>query len=152
MAQRDATLRVEVVTATGSTFSGDADEVIAPGGDGQLGILPHHAPLLTTLKIGALHIKRRGTEETLFIGGGFMEVYQDMVTILADDAERADSIDEARAEEARRHAQTLLEQQTSDVDRAALVGEVERALGRIRVAEIHRQRSGRRAPPPTSEI
>lgn len=146
MAQRGA-LRVSIVTATGSIFSGDADMVVAPGGDGQLGILPHHAPLLTTLKIGALHIRRRGNEETIFIGGGFMEVYQDTVTILADDAEHADDIDEARAQEARRHAEQLLEQQTSDVDRAALVGEIERALGRIRVADIRRQRGSRRMPP-----
>jgi F-type H+-transporting ATPase subunit epsilon len=149
MAQQKATLRVEVVTATGSIFTGDADEVVAPGGDGQLGILPRHAPLLTTLTIGALHIKRRGTEQTLYIGGGFMEVYHDLVTILADDAQRAETIDEAQAEEARHRAETLLAQRVSDVDRTALVGEIERSLGRLRVAEIRRQRSGRRNLPPS---
>lgn len=149
MAQR-ATLRVTVVTATGSVFENEADEVVAPGGDGQLGILPHHAPLLTTLQIGALHIKRRDEETTIFVGGGFMEVYRDQVTVLADDAENADKIDEAAAEAARRRAKERLDQSTSDVDTAALVGEMERAIGRLRVAEIRRTRTGRRATPPTT--
>src|SRR5271165_2643737 len=109
-------LHVDVVTAAGTTFSGDADEVIAPGSEGQMGILPSHAPLLTTLKIGALIIKRGAGEDTIFVAGGFMEVYHNQVTVLADDAEHADDIDEARAEEARRRAQHLLEQRSSDVD------------------------------------
>jgi F-type H+-transporting ATPase subunit epsilon len=132
-------LHVEVVTQTGAIYANDADEVVAPGSEGQLGILPRHAPLMTTLKIGALRVKHGGNEETIFIGGGFMEVFNDEVTILADDAERAANIDEAAAEEARRRAQTLLEQQTGDTDVAFLQGQIERAIGRLRVAEVHRQ-------------
>ena len=147
MAQRP-TLFVQVVTTTGEVYANQADEVIAPGSEGQLGILPRHAPLMTTLNIGALVIKRAGGEETLFIGGGFMEVADNRVIVLADDAERASDIDEARAEEARRRAQQDLEQAQSDVDRAALTGEIERALGRIRVAEIQRTRRSRRAVAP----
>lgn len=145
-------LHVRVVTQTGSIFSGDADVVIAPGGEGELGILPKHAPLMTTLKIGALHIRKDAAEDTIFVGGGFMEVYNNEVTILADDAEHADDIDEANAEEARRRAQVLLEQNSGDADVAFLQGQIERALGRIRVAEISRQRSGRRRELPSSEI
>ena len=142
------TLHVEVVTTTGAVYTGDADEVVAPGGEGQLGILPRHAPLMTTLTIGALHIKHDGTEDTLFIGGGFMEVSDNRVVILADEAERATDIDEAKAEQARQRAQRDLAAATSDVDRAALEGQIERALGRIRVTEIQRTRRSRRGELP----
>jgi F-type H+-transporting ATPase subunit epsilon len=142
-----ATLQVQVVTTTGLVYEGEADELVAPGGDGQLGILPHHAPLMTTLKIGALHIKHTTGEETLFIGGGFMEVANGEVIILADDAERASDIDEAHAQEARRRAEEALTSAASDVDRAALEGQIEQALGRIRVAEIQRHRHPRRELP-----
>jgi len=144
-------LHVEIVTQTGSVFSNDADEVVAPGGEGQLGILPNHAPLMTTLTIGALHIKRNGGEDTLFVGGGFMEVHNNNVIILADDAENANDIDEAKAEEARRRAQQLLEQRAEGTDVAALQGQIERALGRIHVAEIHRTRRRRTDLPGQSQ-
>jgi len=137
-------LHVEVVTQAGAIYSQDADEVIAPGSEGQMGILPRHAPLMTTLQIGALHVRHDGVEDTLFVGGGFLEVYQGRVTILADEAEHAADIDEAAAEEARRRAQQLLEQQAGEVDIAFLQGQIERALGRIRVAEIQRRRRGTR--------
>ncbi len=146
MAQRP-TLYVQVVTTTGEVHAGEADEVIAPGTEGQLGILPRHAPLMTTLKVGALVIKHAGTEETLFIGGGFMEVADNRIIVLADEAERASNIDEAAAQEARRRAEADLAQDRSNVDRAALTGDLERALGRIRVAEIQRTRRTRRAEP-----
>jgi F-type H+-transporting ATPase subunit epsilon len=150
MAQpQQPSLYVQVVTTSGEVYAGQADEVIAPGSEGQLGILPRHAPLMTTLKVGALIIKHGGAaEETLFIGGGFMEVADNRIIVLADDAERASDIDEARAQEARRRAEQDLEQARSDVDRAALTGEIERALGRLRVAEIQRTRRTRRTPEP----
>ncbi len=141
------TLQVQVVTTTGLIYEGEADEVVAPGSEGQLGILPRHAPLMTMLKVGALHIKHNGGEETLFVGGGFMEVSNNQVIVLADDAERAADIDEARAEEARRRAEEALATAASDVDRAALEGQIERALGRLRVAEIQRHRRPRRELP-----
>jgi F-type H+-transporting ATPase subunit epsilon len=146
MAQR-LTLQVEVVTTTGRIFEGEADEVVAPGSEGQLGILPRHAPLMTTLKIGALHIKLNGAEETLYVGGGFMEVAHQHVIVLADDAERGADIDEAHAQEARRRAQQALEQATGDVDRAALEGALEVAIQRLHVAEISRTRHRRRELP-----
>src|SRR5579885_1651732 len=125
------TLHVEVVTQDRNVYSGEADMVVAPGSEGVLGILPRHAPLLTLLKVGELRIKHDNDEDALFVAGGFMEVYHNVVTVLADAAERAEDIDAARAEEARRRAQAALEQRETDVDRGAMVGAMERALTRL---------------------
>lgn len=146
------TLHVEVVTQDRNVYSGEADMVVAPGSEGVLGILPRHAPLLTTLKPGELRIKYDNDEDTLFVAGGFMEVSHNVVTVLADAAERAEDIDTARAEEARRRAQTLLEQRTSDVDIGAVQGALERAVGRLKLADTVRRRGGRhrQMPPPES--
>ncbi|HEY7349193.1 MAG TPA: F0F1 ATP synthase subunit epsilon [Ktedonobacterales bacterium] len=146
------TLHVEVVTQDRNVYSGEADMVVAPGSEGVLGILPRHAPLLTLLQAGELRIKYGGDEEALFVAGGFMEVYHNVVTVLADAAERAEDIDTARAEEARRRAQVSLEQRETDVDRGALEGSLQRAIGRLKVAETVRRRHGpRRAPQPPQE-
>lgn len=148
MAQRP-TLHVTIVTATQTVFDGEAETVIAPGSEGQLGILPRHAPLLTTLQLGELRVRERGVDESIFVAGGFLEVNNNVVTILADDAERAADIDEAHAEEARRRAQASLERATSTDAAAAAAAELERAVGRLRVAELQRQRRGERRRPPT---
>ncbi|HEX3642524.1 MAG TPA: F0F1 ATP synthase subunit epsilon [Ktedonobacteraceae bacterium] len=137
------TLHVEIVTAERKLYSGEADAVQAPGSEGQLGILPRHAALLTTLAPGALSIKLAGAEETVFVSGGFLEVSNNNVTVLADAAEHAEDIDQARAEEARRHAQERLAQTQSNVERAQLEAELQRAIIRLRVGELAR-RSGRR--------
>ena len=110
--------------------------VVAPGTEGMLGILPHHAPLMTALKPGELVIKRRGQPDQLFaIGGGFMEVRPDKVTILADSAEHASEIDVARAEEARRRAEELLKEKPADLAQyAALEAALRVAQVRIKVA------------------
>jgi len=148
------TLHVTIVTAQQTVFDGEADMVLAPGSEGQLGILPRHAPLLTTLKLGELRIREHGVDEGIFVAGGFLEVNDNVVTILADDAERAAEIDETRAEEARRHAQATLQQGdlTADVE-AAASAELERSIGRLRVAELqrHRGRPPRRRTPEDTE-
>ncbi len=146
------TMHVEVVTAERELYSGEADVVIAPGSEGELGILPRHAALLTTLKVGQLLIRLGGAEEPLFVSGGFLEVSNNSVTVLAETAERAEEIDQARAEAARRSAQEHLQQAQSDVERAELVGALERAVARLRVAEVARRRSGRRIQPPPQEL
>jgi F-type H+-transporting ATPase subunit epsilon len=147
MAQRPL-LRVALVTAQKRLYEGPAEMVIAPGSEGQLGILPRHAPLLTTLKLGELRVRNGGVDESIFVAGGFLEVNNNVVTILADDAERASDIDEAQAQEARQRAQALVERTASDSDaQAAALAELERAIGRLRVAEQHRQRGGRRRTP-----
>ncbi len=137
------TMRVEIVTAEGKLYSGEADALQAPGSEGQLGILPRHAALLTTLAPGALSIKLASAEETIFVSGGFLEVSNNAVTVLADAAEHADDIDQARAEEARRRAQERLAQTQSNVERAQLQAQLQRAISRLRVAELAR-RGGRR--------
>ena len=147
------TMHVEVVTAERELYSGEADIVIAPGSEGELGILPKHAALLTTLKVGELLIKLSGAEEPFFVSGGFLEVSNNSVTVLAETAEHAEEINEARAEAARRSAQELLAQAQSDTERAKLLGALERAVARIHVAEITRRRPTRRIqPPPPAEM
>ena len=145
------TLHVEVVTAERELYSGEADMVSAPGAEGRLGILPSHAPLLTFLTPGELRITLRDAEEPLFVSGGFLEVLNNTVTVLADSAEHAEEIDQARAEEARRRAQERLAQARSDVERAELQGALERAVTRLRVAELARRRSRRRIDTPMQQ-
>jgi F-type H+-transporting ATPase subunit epsilon len=145
------TLHVEVVTAEREVYNGEADMVVAKGTDGVLGILPRHAALLTTLAVGEMRIKLGAAEETLFVAGGFLEVNSNVVTVLADTAENAEEIDEAAAEEARRRAQERLEQAASDVERAEMLGALERAISRLRVAEISRRRGNRRIMMPPQQ-
>ncbi len=141
MATRN-TLHVEVVTAERELYNGEADIVDVPGSEGQLGILPEHAPLLALLGAGPLQIKLHGENDILFISGGFLEVSHDRVTILADTAEQAEEIDEARAEAARRKAQESLANAESRIQRAELEAALQRALFRLKVVELAR-RSGR---------
>jgi len=144
-------LHVEVVTAERELYNGEATLVSAPGSEGRLGILPRHAALLTTLAPGDLRIELNGAEEPLFVSGGFLEVSDDNVTVLADTAEHAEEIDHARAEEARRRAQERLAQAQSNVERAELQAALERAIARLRVAELVRRRGRRRIETPPSE-
>ena len=146
-----ATMHVEVVTAERELYNGEADELIAPGTEGELGILPRHAALLTTLKPGALRIKLHGAEEPLFVSGGFLEVSNNQATVLADTAENAEEINQARAEEARRRAQERLAQTTSNTERAELQGALQRAMERLRVAETVRRRRGPRIEMPRQD-
>jgi F-type H+-transporting ATPase subunit epsilon len=117
--------------------------VIAPGIVGELGILARHAPLMTMLTIGELRA-RRGTEEiAMAVAGGFLEVRDDRVTVLADSAERAEEIDIARAEEARRRAEEAMATRRADIDVAAVFAAARRSEVRIRVAQ-RRHRRGQR--------
>lgn len=144
-------LTVEIVTAERivRTESG-VDALIVPGSEGQLAILPRHAALMTTLSYGEVVIRRGQQEEMFAVTGGFLEVRSDRVTILADQAEAAEEIDEARAELARRRAEERIrahhEQSVRDVDLARAQASLQRALARLRVAEHRRRRPG--APRP----
>jgi len=136
-----SSMRLDIVTAERVVYAEDVDVVVAPGVEGQLGILPHHAPLMTTLKAGELRIKKGGEEVSMAISGGFLEVRPDGVVVLADTAERAEEIDIARAEEAKRRAQEhLTEKQAPGVDEARTEASLRRALIRIKVAEKRRKR------------
>ncbi len=136
-------IRLDIVTAERAVYSEDVDAVIAPGVQGELGILPHHAPLMTTLRPGELRIKKGGEEVSLVISGGFLEVRPDRVVVLADTAERTEEIDVARAEEARRRAQErLAERHVPGFDAARVEASLRRSLARLRVAERRRRRPG----------
>ena len=135
-----ANLKLDIVTAEGVVYSDEVDVVVAPGIEGQLGILPHHAPLMTTLQPGELRVRKSGEEFSLAISGGFLEVRPDRVIILADAAERADEIDVRRAEEAKRRAEERLKQLTPEVDVAKAEAALQRALARLQVVEQIRRR------------
>lgn len=134
-------IRCEIVSQDRRVFEGDVDIVVAPGADGELGILPHHAPVLTALKTGVLKIRQAGQEQFFAIAGGFMEVQPDLVTVLADAAEASDEIDVARAEEARRRAEASLKNAPRE---SAAHLEAEAALRRsnLRLTVARRRRSG----------
>ena len=140
-----AKLHVEMVTAEGRVLSQEADFVLAPGLDGELGVLPRHIPLLTPLRTGEVTVRNEGEDQFIFVAGGFLEVLPDKVVILADVAERAEDIDEARAEEARKRAEDLLAQEPENLEAAAML---EREVLRLRVAEIRRHRRERPSGPP----
>ena len=138
-------LSVEIITAEEIVKTEEnLDVLIVPGSEGQLAILPRHAPLMTTLDYGEL-IFRRGTNETSFaIGGGFLEVHSDKVTVLADVAENADEIDAERAEEARKRAEERIQNPSADqtsVDLARAQASLQRALLRLNVVEKRRRRT-----------
>ena len=136
-----ASIRLDIVTAERAVFSGDVDVVVAPGVEGQLGILPHHTPLMTTLQAGELRARKGGEEFSLVISGGFLEVRPDRVIVLADAAERAEEIDVARAEEAKRRAEERLsDRQAAGLDEARAEGALLRALTRLKVAEARRKK------------
>jgi F-type H+-transporting ATPase subunit epsilon len=135
-----SSLRIDIVTAERVVYSEDVDIVIAPGMAGQLGILPHHAPLMTTLSAGELVVRKGGEEESLAISGGFIEVRPDRVIVLADTAERAEEIDVARAESARKRAQERVEKHAPEMDTARAEASLRRAMARLSVAEKVRRR------------
>ena len=134
------TIRLDVVSAERVVYSEEVDVVIAPGVEGQLGILPHHTPLMTTLQSGELRVRRGGEEFSLAITGGFLEVRPDRVIVLADAAERAEEIDLARAEEAKRRAQEQISRRGPEVDLAQAEAALRRSLARLKVGEKRKKR------------
>lgn len=136
-----ATIKLDVVTAERSVYSDDVDLVIAPGIEGELGILPRHTPLMTMLQPGELIARKSGEEFSLAVSGGFLEVRPERVIVLADSAERAEEIDIARAEEAKRRAEKLLEERYAPgVDAARAEAAIRRSLIRLKVATKRRKR------------
>jgi F-type H+-transporting ATPase subunit epsilon len=129
-------LHLEIVTPERRAFVGDVDEVIVPGSEGEMGILPHHAPLISLLGQGVLRLKRGGEEQEFAIFGGFVQVRPDRVVVLAETADLASEIDIERAERARREAAHVLEGGfVEPADLASARAALQRALVRIRLAE-----------------
>ena len=133
-------LQLELVTPERRAFTQEVDMVVVPGIDGQLGILPHHTPLITALGVGELKIRRGGEEQIFGVSGGFVEVRPDRVVIMADLAEHSDEIDAARAVEARRAAEAQISEAADPVDLARARAALQTALMRERIATRRRPR------------
>ncbi len=131
------TVHIDVVSAEASIFSGEAEFVVAPASAGEVGIYPHHAPMVTTIKPGALRIKLPDTtEETLiFISGGILEVQPGFITVLADTAVRGHDLDEVKAIASKEAAIEAMQNRTSEVDYAKAQAELSEALAQIQTIE-----------------
>ncbi|MBI4200108.1 MAG: F0F1 ATP synthase subunit epsilon [Chloroflexi bacterium] len=133
-------MQLDVVTAERVVYSEQVNVVVAPGIEGELGILPHHAPLLTILQPGELRIVKEGQPDTyLAVSGGFLEVMANRVIVLADTAEHAGEIDEARAQAAIQRAQEQVQHRAADVDLERALAALRRAQTRLKVARRRRE-------------
>ena len=137
-------MQLEIITAERRVFTDEVEDLVASGIDGELGILPYHAPLMAALQPGEIMI---GQETYLAVSGGFLEVMGNHVTILSDACERSDEIDEDRAQLVVQHAQERLASRTSDLDLESATSAIRRAESRLKVARRRRHREG---PPPRS--
>ncbi|GIW20546.1 MAG: hypothetical protein KatS3mg065_0842 [Chloroflexota bacterium] len=137
-------LKLEIVTPERLAFSDEVDAVVLPGIEGELGVLPHHAPLVSMLGLGELRIRKGSTTESFAIVGGFLQVRPDKVVVMAETADMASEIDLEKAREAQREAERALETGYHEgADLAAARAALQQALLRVRVAE-RRYREGRR--------
>ncbi len=139
-----STMRCEIVSAEREMFSGKVTMVVASGAVGDLGILPHHTPLLTSLQPGPVRVQLDdGTEELFYVNGGYLEVQPKEVTILADVAERVEEMDEQAAEAARVAAREALEGKNKDMDYSAAAAQLAESLAQLRTIEHLRRKGGR---------
>lgn len=135
------TVHLDVVSAEESIFSGRVETLQVTGSEGELGIYPGHAPLITSLKPGMVRmVKQHGEEEVIYIAGGMLEVQPGNVTVLADVAVRADDLDEKSAEEAKRQAEEHIANPTDGFDYAEAVAELAKALAQLRLIEQMRKK------------
>jgi F-type H+-transporting ATPase subunit epsilon len=133
------TIKLEIVTPEAKTFSDDVDMVTLTGGDGEMGILPQHMPLMTQLVAGEIIALKNGQTIYLAVGDGFVQVTGERVSILTDMAIQAENIDEAAAEEARKRAEARLAQKLSDEDAAMVQASLAQALAQLQVKRRHRK-------------
>ena len=136
-----STIRVDVVSAEESIFSGEAKFVALPGESGELGILPRHTPLITRIKPGAVRIEKAdGGEEFVFVAGGILEVQPHLITVLSDTAIRGHDLDEAKATEARKAAEEAVKNAKSDIDLAKATSELAVMAAQIAALRKYRQK------------
>lgn len=137
-----ATVHIDVVSAEESIFSGEAEFVAAPAQMGEVGIYPHHAPMITSIKPGALRIKLadKNEEQLIYISGGILEVQPGVVTVLADTAIRGRDLDEAQANAAKKAAEEAMKNRASDVDYAKAQAELAEAIAQIQAIQKLRQK------------
>ncbi|MFZ5652526.1 MAG: F0F1 ATP synthase subunit epsilon [Bacillota bacterium] len=131
----ETTQRLEIVTPEKKVFSGDVNFVVVPGELGELGFLPNHAPLMSGLKIGLVRVQHEGKTFKVAVSGGFVEVRGNRVTLLADTAERDESINRDRAEAARERAEKRLSEKTADLDIKRAEMALQRALNRLKALQ-----------------
>jgi F-type H+-transporting ATPase subunit epsilon len=136
----------EIISQDRLVFQGDADMVLLPGTDGEMGILPHHAPLLTTLKYGIIKVRSQGQETIFTVAGGIAEVQPEVVTILADAAENVEEIDVLRAEAARKRAEESLAKGVSADSDSYLMIEAALRKSNLRLDAVRRYRHGPAKP------
>jgi F-type H+-transporting ATPase subunit epsilon len=143
MAETSNTIYVDIVSAEGEIFSGPAKMVFAPGSQGELGIAPRHAPLLTLLKAGEVRVQPpEGEEQAFFVGGGVLEVQPRKVTVLADTALRAKDLDEAAALAAKQRAEEALKEKVDKIEQAEALAELARAAAQLKLIERLRKVRG----------
>lgn len=136
------TLHCDIVSAEQSIFNGRAEMLIAAGAAGDLGIMPGHTPLLTELKPGPVRVVLQGGKEEIFyVSSGFLEVQPNVVTVLADSADRAENLDEAAAQEAQREAERAMKDQKSDLDYARATVELAEAAAQLRTLQQLRKKT-----------
>jgi len=140
------TIKFKIVTPERTVYESEIDQVTLPAQEGEITVLPNHIPLISVLTSGELVAKKDGEEIAMAVSGGMVEVQKNEITILADTAERAEEIDLARAEEAKKLAEKLKEEKIrmDETEYAAVAALMERNLARIRVAKKHLTRHGMR--------
>jgi F-type H+-transporting ATPase subunit epsilon len=137
------TIHVDIVSAEGEIFSGDVTELSAPASEGEIGIHPRHAPLLTLLKAGEVRVKTTdGAEQFFFVGGGALEVQPRQVTVLADTALRAKDLDEAAALAAKQRAEEALKDKSGAMTQAEALAELTRTIAQLKMIERLRKLRG----------
>jgi F-type H+-transporting ATPase subunit epsilon len=135
------TIHVDIVSAEGQIFSGAANAVFVPGSQGEIGIWPRHAPLLTTLKAGEVRVQAVGQDEqSFYVGGGSLEIQPNVVTVLADTAARARDLDEAAALAAKQRAEDAVRERTDKLDIAEAQAQLARAVAQLRAIERLRKK------------
>ncbi len=134
------TIHLDIVSAEGEIFSGDADMVFVPASEGEIGIAPRHAPLLTTLKPGEVRVKKGAQEESFYVGGGALEIQPHQVTVLADTAARAHDLDEAAAMAAKQRAEEAMADKGASISLAEAQAELARAMAQLRAIERLRKK------------
>lgn len=137
---------LQVISAERVLYEDDVDMVVCPGIEGELGILPNHAPIFTLLQPGEVRVRKDNQEESIFVTGGFLQVSQTKVVVLADSGEHAADIDEARAQEARTRAEERIRDSAGEVDLARAEAALRRSVVRLRVLERRRRRPEGRTP------
>jgi F-type H+-transporting ATPase subunit epsilon len=136
------TIHVDIVSAEGEIFSGPAEMVFVPAKEGELGIAPRHAPLLTLLKAGEVRVKNADGEQSIFVGGGALEIQPGRVTVMADTAVRAKDLDEAAALAAKQRAEEVLAGKIDKLEQAEALAELARAAAQLKLLEKLRKIRG----------